>query len=252
MRHIAMALALLAGLASPAMSMQSSVSQERIAQRSRMLSAPETADPDDARRFGHEVSACTVERQRAAATHYLLLPASANIKRETTRMLRKMDASRCLGTELAFTRDIRIIWSPDTLRYVLADALVRKDIDTNSLTDLDRVAKLTHPVQNRTSFRRRIAADELFRELSIAGECVVRADPANARRLLRSDPTTQMEEAAFAALAVALHNCVAADLAAQLDKSLLRGAVAYNYYRLANAPRLRSASARTSLLEAAE
>lgn len=222
--------------------------------RKPLKSTPRTEEPDEARRIEHRVTNCVVKRQRAAAMRYMLAPASADTKREIDRIIRKIGDSHCLRSESSFFGDIRIIWQAETLRYALADALVRQELEFAPLADLDRVADLDHPVLNEADFQPRpgkrsdskllhdLAESRIGEQrriyLSVIGECVVRTDPKNARELLSADPTTPLEDLAFGSLTPALEKCIVAGQTLAFDKSQIRGTVAYSYYRLAKARRL--------------
>ena len=135
----------------------------------------------------------------------------------------------------------------DMLRYAIADALVARDLATSELTDLDRVAPLRHPVLEPTLMPESISPEaketkialrkaEIF--MSTFGECVVRADPQHALKLLRTKVATVEEAAALTPLAGAFGKCAPGGASFKVNRTMMRGTIAVNYYRLAVAPRL--------------
>lgn len=148
------------------------------------------------------------------------------------------------GVEMSFGGDL--------YRYALAGALVRKDLVSRSLDDLNQVAPLDHlsvdeaPRQNadpKFSKRKQAKLAKSYREsiatnfLSEYGECVVRADPAGAKAVLLSKPMKPDETTTFKALMPALQNCMPANNTLAFGPLMLRGSLSINYYRLAYAPR---------------
>jgi hypothetical protein len=73
--------------------------------------------------------------------------------------------------------------------------------------------------------------------LSVYGECVARADPADALRLVLSEPGSAAETQAFSSINPALASCLIQGQRIELGKPMLRGSLAVNLYRLAKAPR---------------
>ncbi|MES2289424.1 MAG: hypothetical protein V4530_06770 [Pseudomonadota bacterium] len=64
------------------------------------------------------------------------------------------------------------------------------------------------------------------------GECVARAEPAEARKLLLAGPGTTAEEAQFATLKPRFQACVVNGKTVEMSKAVIRGAVAEGLYRL--------------------
>jgi hypothetical protein len=69
------------------------------------------------------------------------------------------------------------------------------------------------------------------------GECIVRANSSEARDLLATKPESPAETSSFVAMGDALTSCVDNGEKLSLNKLVLRGIVAVNYYRLVTAAR---------------
>ena len=142
----------------------------------------------------------------------------------------------------------------DTLRYALAEALVRKDYATGFPPGIPLAAPLAQreadldsyaPPPGKTLKPKQLAAFEkrkndnlAFAFLTRFGECVVRADPTAAHRLLLTAPLSDEEATAFKALAPKLSGCLEEKAQIKANKATIRGTIAHNFYRLAKAPRL--------------
>lgn len=145
------------------------------------------------------------------------------------------------GTKLALPGDF--------YRYALADGLFARRLADRPVPDLTDVAPLEHPAApdepippfdnnqiNGLLYAGAFRAFEqaaMSRALDIYGECVVRADPARAKALLLAEPESAAEREGFKALQPAFSQCMPEEKTMTLDKSVLRGVVAVNYYRLA-------------------
>ena len=147
----------------------------------------------------------------------------------------------------------------DFLRYGLAEALVRREYATGLPVDFARAGSISHfqldesdyePKPGKPASTREVQRldeqkkkDIAIRILSIYGECVVRASPPAALRLVLSTPSTSNEAEAFGLLGPALSACLTQGQTIALDKTAIRGSIALNLYRLAHAPRVPAASA---------
>jgi hypothetical protein len=147
----------------------------------------------------------------------------------------------------------------DFLRYGLAEALVRREFKIGLPVDFASAGPISHFQLDESDYQpkpgKRASARELqrleeqrnkdvaIRILSIYGECVVRASPQAALRLVLSTPSAADEADAFGLLRPALSSCLAEGQTITLDKTGIRGSVALNLYRLAHAPRVPAASA---------
>jgi hypothetical protein len=137
---------------------------------------------------------------------------------------------------------------PDgTYLYALADALVAVDYRDSAPLDFHDVPPLTHRpaevVTDKPGAKTRYVVDNRASNeanrafLSQYGECVVRAAPAASLVLLRTETHSAEETRAFGDLQPALSACIAGDAKVGLGRTVTRGAIAVNYYRLARAAR---------------
>ncbi|MEO5973084.1 MAG: hypothetical protein ABIP91_06960 [Sphingomicrobium sp.] len=203
-------------------------------------------------RFGD----CVVKKHYADAVSYLVEHLTVGKDdREGRKLVRALADGACLVAAADMGPGGTVMTLPgDTMRYALADTLVRREFATAPLADLDRVAPLAHPASDPANFQpapgKQASQKELaeFAQarsidqgrvyLSQFGECVVRLDPAKAHALLTTDVNSPAEGSAFAALSPRLGECVIAGRTLTLNKTVIRGTVAHGYYRLAKAPRL--------------
>ena len=141
----------------------------------------------------------------------------------------------------------------DTLRYTLADALIRAELPSSPIATFAGVPRLGQRKLDAADFEpkagsrpsertlqalkeaRSIALAAIF--MSAVGECVVRTDPLGSFALLGTSVGSTEESARVKALITPLSACIPADKKLSLDTSVVRGIVALNYYRLAKASR---------------
>ncbi|WP_294120240.1 hypothetical protein [Sphingomonas sp.] len=209
-------------------------------------------DADKTRKVQAEYGECVVKKQPAAAREFVITPwfESGALR----RILPKVGDSWCLLTASAsFGSEMR--FPGDTMRYALADALVRREF-AGASPSLKDAGPIVQPVLDESEYAprpgRKAKQSELKelaenRQKRVAtiyvahfGECVVRADPANSYALLMSDAETPKEDVALKGLMPAFDGCLAAGQDLSFNKSTLRGTIAMNYYRLAHAPRAAS------------
>ncbi|MEO7276985.1 MAG: hypothetical protein ABIW33_03050 [Sphingomicrobium sp.] len=206
--------------------------------------------PDETRRIEADFARCLVKIHPVEARHFVVGDL-ADAQAQQSNLMRAVD-NRCFVPNIL--GEARISIPPGALRQMLANALVQAQLATTTLGDLELVAPLIHPIYNDDQFQPKAgkqykpaelqtmaeqrAALKAGRFLSIFGECVVRMDQANALVLLNSSPTSSAEEAAIAALAPAMGQCIPEGQSLALNKESIRGNVAENYYRLAVAPRV--------------
>ena len=139
-------------------------------------------------------------------------------------------------------------FSGDTFYYALAEALFRRDLSETPLAGLAAVPALTHR-KARAFDLSRIAEsgddatdvlksrnDQLAAEfLSPYGECIVRAAPEPARKLLQTPASSAYETAGFTLIQPALAQCLPPGTQLKFSKMAIRGAIAFAYVRLADA-----------------
>jgi hypothetical protein len=149
----------------------------------------------------------------------------------------------------------KITFAGEPLRFALAEALIERDWRSTGPTDFADVPALpSQPVQPREAFdagqaklssRTRKAALQAEYDQSVAtawlfrfGECVVRRDGGNAKAWTLSVPNSAAETSFIRALNPSFGACLPDGKALTFNRLLLRGAMAVNYVRLAEANRL--------------
>ena len=244
MRGPLFALALAAAATSPAFGQS---------QRDSALRAPQSAE---VRRIAQAYGDCVVKQDHGAAQAYVLQHLRVpKDDRAGHVLIEKITYGRCLtdASRRYFSTD-RMRFPADSMRYALSDALFRRDLaDRPPLSNLNLIPPLEHAAFDESDYQpkpgKKFKQDQLeqaqfarSRDLasitaSQLGECIVRNDPAAAYALLRTPVATPAENMAFAPIAQKAGQCVQQGAAIELDKAILRGTVAFNYYRLAFAPR---------------
>lgn len=193
---------------------------------------------------------CVVKKQPAEAARFVITPRFD--RAEMRRILPKLGDSWCLliassafGSQMSFPGD--------TMRYTLADALVRREFASAS-PSLKDAGPIVQPVLDESEYvpkpGRRAKQSELNeladnRQKRVAtiymahfGECVVRANSKASYALLMARSATPQESAALSDLKPAFANCLEVGQTFSLNKATLRGTVAMNFYRLAHAPKV--------------
>ena len=202
---------------------------------------------------------CIILKRRKAASEAILSNAYSGVIR---RKYPTLIDGKCLQAPRGMTA--MVSFSGEHLKYALADALFEAELSQSAPPNVEAVPPLQRgspypaPKPPTANASKSIIADyqkasrnyDLWRASDVAsqfGECVVRSNPLGARELLRTEPETAAESAAFGSLSGALGDCLAAGEKLTFSKQVLRGTVAINYYRLAKA--LTSPAQPTSLAE---
>lgn len=194
---------------------------------------------------------CVIKKQYEAARKFVLTHDLESA--EWRRLVGKVSDGSCLMVAAASNGNVQMQFPNDTMRYALADALVRRDIPGAVTPNLKNAAPLVHPDFDEQDFlpkagrkTKQWQLDQLAESrtkrialvyLAEFGECVVRENAATSHALLMADPESTGESVAFASLRPALANCLVAGQTLSFNKSMLRGTIAMNFYRLAQAPR---------------
>jgi hypothetical protein len=210
-------------------------------------------DSREVRLIGVRYADCVVRRQPAAASTYVLAQATKLAVRDYRRLLDRLSDGNCLVNAAKSFGAVQMRFPQDTMRYTLADALFRAQGPTAPLVVPTTLPALAHPSFDEAEYRAAVAKggskrrlEELETQrvrsigrtfLSSFGECVVRFDPANAHALLRSTVLTAEENSAFVALRPAFGQCLDQGQNLSMNKAILRGTIALNHYRLAQALR---------------
>lgn len=211
-------------------------------------------EPDEVRLLQARFGECVSKKHREQARTFVLRYAYRDHEKESgaRKIVKTLADGSCLIAATGSDYSAAMMRLPgDTMAYLLAEALFRSEMASlPPLSNLNRIPSLEHPVVDERAFvpppraRKRELEDLAKRRaneigriyLSKFGECIVRANPSGSFKLLNSPVTTPAEDAAFAALAGTLKSCLLDEHTVAFNKTVLRGAIAYNYYRLARAP----------------
>jgi hypothetical protein len=207
----------------------------------------------ETRKLMHAYARCVVERQARRASEALV----QNVDNGTIlRKYPQLIVGDCLVKQTR--QNSMMSFSGDLYRYALADALVSRELAGFENSTFESVPRLDHrdpgeapkpigPNGKKISTRKYEAALKDYREssgvayISRFGECVVRAAPSEAGALLKAVPDSPEEAIRFGALRPALGRCLPEGETLRFGKTALRGTIAINYYRLAQAARAGSA-----------
>jgi hypothetical protein len=165
-------------------------------------------------------AACIVRRRRSGVQRFLTLATgSADASRAGSRIA----SSDCLNNaELRFQAHI--------FRGALYEALLKTDYRVEevpaSFAQVPPILYASGPEERLTEKERSWLALHDF------ADCVVRASPAEAHALIRSDVTSDAEAAAFTRLQPALGPCLTSGSELRFSRPVLRGLVAESLYRL--------------------
>jgi hypothetical protein len=209
---------------------------------------------NEVRKTQQSFSRCVVARRAAVAERYVL--AIDLDQKSRAKLIQRLTDPDCLAPGVAYD-SARMRFPGDTMRYALADALVRLKLKTSPLVDVEKVPPISHPkpslnqadlpiVEDGKALSPQQIADLRAKAmaapyLSRLGECVVRFNPQASHELLMAEPESAAETAQFRTIKPALANCVEEGRSLELNKMIVRGTIALAYYRLAKAPRDASA-----------
>lgn len=213
------------------------------------LSAKKFSD-QEIRAVSNKYANCVVSRQHTLASEALI----NNVDNETlSKKYRKLIIGNCLVAANG-GNGARMGFGGDLYRYALAEALIKVDFPAPSFDSFDKVPPLEHlpllPEQDfsRVSDRKakehseRLSERKTTRALSKYGECVVRFAPQDSLALMETQADSTEETTGFQTLQPALSNCLAEGTKLGFGKSVLRGSIAINYFRLAHAAKAGSSS----------
>ena len=199
---------------------------------------------DETRPILAGVAKCSVRKNPALAREFIL-----SNRDYSSNRFRSLLLPECLGEAMGDLSSARLQFSGPVLWYIIADALVSRDLqrfDSDNLRNATPLPDLAIdppqiPAVEQASVARtpqNLAAAKNDIALIKYGECVVRADPHGSQKLLASTINSKDEAATLSALLPAFGACL--DKGRQLASSrmILRGIFAFNYYRLANAPQV--------------
>ena len=175
---------------------------------------------DAAREAMRQFGNCALRKSPGFVAKALQVPLDSP---EYDRWIRRVANDECLGTGT-------MKFSVPTMRGALFEASYILYFATNGPTDFTAVG----PIDYVRSYGRTAAA---LRAAALAqfGDCVARADGANARALVLAPPASGSETAAISALRPRLTGCVEKNVEMNFDRSAFRAAVTEGLYRLTQA-----------------
>jgi hypothetical protein len=226
------------------------------------LAAAPQASATETRLIQQRYGDCVIQDNAREARAFILDHMNNSRNTPTGRLVEKLNNGPCLY-KAAGNLPGRMQMPGDTMRYALADSLIRRELLSGSpLGDVSGIAPLAHPVVDADAImkspvavggkdgqlerERRLAVAQAVTAMSQLGECVVRRSPTQALQLFRTNVGSAEETTAFSALNPAISACVPAGSTVELTKASLRGTIGVNYYRLANAPRSATAAQGTA------
>ena len=217
-------------------------------------------DSKEVREVQAKFGQCVVKKSAAAARKMVLTPDLEG--GEWRRTMSRVGDGDCLLKATESNNGVQMKFPSNTLRYTLADALVRSEFRAGTLPSIKDTAPLEQPKFDESKYElepgKKPTKGQLeklseSRDKRIAliflaefGECVARANPAKSHAMLMAQPDTVEENMAFKALMPEFASCLAAGEQLKFNKSTLRGTLALNYYRLAHAPRAAATAAGVS------
>lgn len=188
---------------------------------------------------------CVVRRNAVAARQVVLAEVPNDDIREDYRRLISTDCMSDAGRGGV----AGILFRADSFRYMLAEGLVRLDYRASGPIDFTAVPRIDRPPvaaldeEELAGMGRRRQAElreshrlaTALRAMALLAECVARAAPEGVRSLALSEPQSADETQRFAVVQPAIAACLPPGESVRLDRSVLRGALLLNYYRLAHA-----------------
>jgi hypothetical protein len=215
-------------------------------------SAEDESDAGGIRAVQLRYGECILKKKHSSARIFVLTPDLS--RADHRRLIQMVGDGECAARATDKRDGVALKFPHDTMRYTLADALVRSEFSRSAPPSLKNAGPIAQPEFDETKYRpgagKKVRQEELdalaesrARRLSLVyfaqyGECVVRGDPDQSRNLLLATPGSAEESSAFSALKPALSNCVVAGRSLKFNRATLRGTIAMNYYRLAHAPRM--------------
>lgn len=198
-----------------------------------------------ARKVMHDYARCVVKAQPKRAAEAIIADVSNSV---IMKHYSDLISSECMGQTGG---DVQMTFSGDMYRYALADALVNANFATKGENDFSNRLPLAHlraPSQTeleaelakasskrkRAEIEQQYSKDAAVEWLSRYGECVVRADPVRSRLWLLTPPDGPEEMSRINDLRSSFSDCLSGGTL-KFSRVNMRGTVAINYFRLANA-----------------
>jgi hypothetical protein len=205
----------------------------------------EAVSEREARRMARRFGQCLVKHHPNAAMLVVTSDLSSSEVFKKYPMLHDID---CAFQADRSNDSFKFTISDSGLRYLLAEALVNAQFP-EAWAAISTAPKMPHRAFNPADYApkagEKLSAEEIKQRdeergldqgLVFAeqfGDCVARADPINAHKLLTTLPVSPEEDAAVQALYPRLPACVPAGQKVTINVDIVRGAVALSYFRLA-------------------
>lgn len=207
--------------------------------------APSRKQEIQARKIMHDYARCVVKARYARASEAIL----ANVDNDTIAgKYSDLIRSSCMASSGG---DIEMRFGGDLYRYALADALVNQQfaeagendfsnrlplahILAPSRTELDSALLKTKSKSKKKDLQENFNRASSISWLSRYGECVVRHDPVRSRLWILTPPDTPEETSRIGDLRPSFAACLGQGTL-KFNRVTMRGTVAINYFRLANA-----------------
>ncbi|MEA3008447.1 MAG: hypothetical protein QOJ91_139 [Sphingomonadales bacterium] len=176
----------------------------------------------DARVISRQFAECSIKRGRGIAERYLAAPIGS---KDYSKLQRQVLVDDCLGAgELTLPGEV--------IRGALFEQLYLIDYRTRPAADLAAVAAIDYTA----GYSAPVAVDA-GNGIALAqfGDCVARANPSDAHKLLVNIPGSAGESDAVHGLMSHLGACIPAGRKISFSRSVLRSAVAEGLYRLVRA-----------------
>ena len=198
-----------------------------------------------ARKVMHDYARCVVkEKPKRAAEAIIANVSNGMIMKSYSDLI----SSDCMGRTGG---NVQMTFGGDLYRYALADALVNANFADKYENDFSNRLPLAHlraptraeldtELAKTKSKRKRAEIEEEYGKtsgvewLSRYGECVVRSDPVRSRLWLLTPPDGPEEMSRINDLRPTFDACLSGGTL-KFSRVNLRGTVAINYFRLANA-----------------
>lgn len=210
---------------------------------------PEKADQGETNSVRLKYAQCVLRYQRSLASAFVL----DRTQLDPDKKYRPLLDSDCLTDATGnYVDEVALQTFGDTLRFALAEVLLRDEINSIDPARLPRAPRLQTPTLHPADYEPKAgmsytatemkAFDEHRQRDQMAiinyhfGDCVVRTDPKGSHDLLVTTEGSGAEGAAFQALMPALQQCLERGAQLKFDPAILRGAIAFGYYSLAHAP----------------
>jgi hypothetical protein len=195
-----------------------------------------------ARKIGRDYGACVVGERSEIARRYVVNDVPDG---EALRWDKGIVVPFCLSNT-SVRGSVEAVFPADHYRYVLAQALFKRDLAKLAAPNVANIAALSHrpmpePIdpadlpadaKKAEQVKTALANRSVAHLADMLAECSVRRDPANAKSLLDAPIGTREENDAFKAFAPAMAHCIPTGKQVRLNRTVTKGSIAVNYYRL--------------------